>query len=102
LIVEVAVIVAGSVTIITASKKIVMNNEEVFPLIFLRGCIYSCSIVLINIEFGLLLRIEVYVYMYFHLQIHLNFQLYPIEPANYRGSYTKGSKEIVDIEIAMY
>ena len=26
----------------------------------------------------------------------------PTEPANYRGSYTTASKEIVDIEIAMY
>jgi hypothetical protein len=26
----------------------------------------------------------------------------PTEPANYRGSYTTVSKEIVDIEIAMY
>jgi hypothetical protein len=58
--------------------------------------------VLINIEFGLLLRIEAYIYMYFHLQIRLNFQLHPTEPANYRGFYTKGSKEIVDIEIARY
>jgi hypothetical protein len=56
--------------------------------------------VLINIEFGLLLRIEVHIY--FHLQIRLNFQLSPTEPANYTGSYTTGAKEIVDIEIAMY
>ena len=26
----------------------------------------------------------------------------PTEPANYRGSYSTASKEIVDIEIAMY
>jgi hypothetical protein len=26
----------------------------------------------------------------------------PTEPANYRGAYSRGSKEIVDIEIAMY
>ncbi len=26
----------------------------------------------------------------------------PTEPANYRGSYNTASKEIVDIEIAMY
>jgi hypothetical protein len=36
------------------------------------------------------------------LQIRLKIQLHPTEPANYRGSYTTVSKEIVDIEIAMY
>jgi hypothetical protein len=30
---------------------------------------------------------------------HLNFQLHPTEPANYRGSHTTGSKEIADIEV---
>ena len=54
---------------------------------------------LINIEFGLLLRIEVYVY--FILEIRLNFQLHPTEPANYTGSYTTVSKEIANTEIAM-
>jgi len=29
------------------------------------------------------------------------FSVHPTEPANYRGSYTTGSKETVDIEIAM-
>ncbi|HYY67096.1 MAG TPA: hypothetical protein VE572_01975, partial [Nitrososphaeraceae archaeon] len=33
--------------------------------------------------------------------IHLNFQPHPTEPAN-KGSYTAASKEIIDIEIAMY
>jgi hypothetical protein len=37
-----------------------------------------------------------------HLEIRLNFQLHPTEPAKYRGSYTAASKEIVDIEIAIY
>jgi hypothetical protein len=37
-----------------------------------------------------------------HFQIRLNFQLHPTEPANYRGSYTAVSKEIVDIEISLY
>jgi hypothetical protein len=35
------------------------------------------------------------------LEIHLNFQLHPTEPANYRDSYTTASKEIVDTEIGM-
>jgi hypothetical protein len=30
------------------------------------------------------------------------FMLPPTEPAYYTGSYTRGSKEIVDIEIAMF
>jgi hypothetical protein len=34
--------------------------------------------------------------------MRLNFQLHPTEPVNYRGSYTTGSKGIVDIELAMY
>ena len=32
----------------------------------------------------------------------MNFYPNPDEPANYRGSYTTVSQEIVDIEIAMY
>jgi hypothetical protein len=32
----------------------------------------------------------------------MNFYPNPTEPANYTGSYTTGSKEIVGIEIAMY
>jgi hypothetical protein len=31
-----------------------------------------------------------------HSWIHLNFQLHPIEPANYTGSYIKVRKRIVD------
>ncbi|MDQ3837085.1 MAG: hypothetical protein M3270_09155 [Thermoproteota archaeon] len=38
----------------------------------------------------------------FHLQIRLNFQLHPTEPANYTGSYTRVRKIIVDTEIAVH
>jgi hypothetical protein len=41
----VVVIVAGSVTIITASKKIVISIEDVFSLLFLRQYKYSNSYV---------------------------------------------------------
>jgi hypothetical protein len=37
----------------------------------------------------------------FHLETRLTFQLHPTEPANYRGSYTRVRKRIVDTEIAM-
>ena len=39
--------------------------------------------------------------IFWPLEIHLNFQLHPTEPANYTDSYIRVRKRIVDKEIGM-
>lgn len=45
---------------------------------------------------------ELEFFSFCHLEIRLDFQPHPTEPALYRGSYTTGSKEIVDTEITLH